>query len=150
MTFLEPIIFPIVGVAAGFGLTKATKWLNKQKVAKAILKAGPGIARVYDVIDPLLASNLATWKGSQVQEAFTITVQALSDGQLTDTEVKLVATHLAEKFLPQAAADKVQTYASALNEPVAVTASKVVNSAVTGALTSTAAINQIQSLFSKK
>lgn len=150
MKFLEPIIFPIVGAASGLGLTKATNWLNKQKVAKAVLKAGPGLARAYDILDPLLASNLAVWKGSQVQAAFSVTVRALADGQLTDTEVKLVATHLAEKFLPQAAADKVQTYAASLSEPVAVTASKVVNSAVTGALTSTAAINQIQVLFGKK
>ena len=150
MTFLEPIIFSIIAVIAGFGLTKATGWLNKQEVAKAFLKAGPSIARAYDVLDPLLASNLATWKGSQVQDAFAITVKALSDGQLTDKEVKIITTHLAKKFLPQAAADKVQTYAAALNEPVAVTASKVVNSAVTGALTSIAAINQIQTLFSRK
>ena len=150
MKFLEPIIFPIVAAASGLGLTKATDWLNKQKVAKAVIKAGPGISRAYDIIDPLLAANLSVWSGSQVQKAFDITVKALSDGKLNDTEVKLVAMHLAEKFLPQAAAYRVQAYSAALTEPVAVTASKVVSSAVTGALTSTVAINQIQSLFNKK
>jgi hypothetical protein len=150
MTFLEPIIFPVVGVAAGLGITKATKWVNKQKIAQAVLKAGPGIARVYDVVDPLLAKNLSGWKGSQVQDAFHLTVQALSDGNLTDSETKLIATHLAEKFLPQAAADKVQMYSASVTEPVAVTASKVVDSAIAGTLTSKAAIDQIQSLFNKK
>jgi hypothetical protein len=150
MVPLIPFVLPVAGAAVGVGLVKATKWANNQKITKTLLKIGPNVAKIYDVIDPILANNLAKWNGSQVDQAFDITIKSLSDGKLTDTEVKNVAAHLAEKFLPQVAADKTNAFAAALEKPVAVTASEVVSSAVTGVLTSDLAINQVKNLFGKK
>ena len=96
-----------------------------------------------------MAANLAKWNGSQVDKAFDITIKAFSDGNLTDKEVKNVASYLAEKFIPQVAADKTNAFSAALEKPVAVTASEVVSSAVAGALTSDLAINQVKNLLTK-
>ena len=71
--FLIPFILPVAGAAVGVGLVKANGWANKQKFTKALLKVGPNIAKIYDVIDPILATNLAKWNGSQVDKAFDIT-----------------------------------------------------------------------------
>jgi len=148
--FLIPFALPVAGAAVGVGLVKVTGWANKQKITKALLKVGPNVSKIYDVIDPILANNLAKWNGSQVDAAFDITIKALSDGKLTDKEVKNVASHLAEKFLPQVAADKTNVFSEALDKPVAVTASEVVSSAVVGILTSDLAVNQVKNLFGKK
>jgi hypothetical protein len=148
--FLIPFILPVAGAAVGVGLVKANGWANKQKFTKALLKIGPNIAKIYDVIDPILAANLAKWNGSQVDKAFDITIKAFSDGNLTDKEVKNVASYLAKKFIPQVAADKTNAFSAALEKPVAVTASEVVSSAVVGALTANLAIDQVKNLFNKK
>jgi hypothetical protein len=146
---LAPIAFPLAGVMVGFGLTKATGWVNKKKVTKTLLKSGPAIAKIYDVLDPILADNLSKWDGSQVEDAFSIAVRAIADGKLTDKEVKDSVAQLAQSFLPQAAADKVRTYSKYAQEPVEVTASKVVGEAVTGLLTSEAAVNQVKNILGK-
>jgi hypothetical protein len=148
--FLIPFVLPVAGAAVGVGLVKANGWINNQKITKALLKIGPNVAKIYDIIDPILANNLAKWSGSQVDQAFDITIKSFSDGKLTDKEVKNVASYLAEKFIPQVAADKTNAFAEALEKPVAVTASEVVSSAVTGVLTSDLAINQVKNLFNKK
>ena len=148
--FLIPFVLPVAGAAVGIGLVKANGWINNQKITKALLKVGPNIAKIYDVIDPILATNLAKWSGSQVDQAFDITIKSFSDGKLTDKEVKNAASYLAEKFIPQVAADKTNAFAAALEKPVAVTASEVVSSAVAGVLTSDLAINQVKNLFNKK
>jgi hypothetical protein len=147
---LAPIALPLAGALVGIGLTKATGWANKKKITKTILKSGPAIAKIYDILDPVLAANLSQWNGSQVVDAFSIAVRAVADGQLTDKEVKDTVAHLAQTFLPQSAADKVQTYSSYAYEPTEVTASKIVGQAVTGFLTSEAAVKQVKGILGKK
>lgn len=108
MTFLEPIIAGIIGA----GLTVIAVKVNKTKPAKFLAKYGPLIQKSYDIIDPVLDRSLQHWQGSQVDKAFEIVVEAISDGTLTPAETKQVAAKLAANWLPAAAADKVRYYES--------------------------------------
>jgi len=104
MTFLEPII----AAAIGAGITALTLFLNKNKTAQLFLKYGPVVNKAYDIIDPILDQNLHNWKGSQVDKAFELAIESVSDGKLTTEEVKQLAFHMAKAWLPQVAADKVR------------------------------------------
>lgn len=106
MTFLEPIIAGVVSA----GLTIVAVRANKSKAAKYIEKYGHLTAKAYDIIDPILDRNLKNWKGSQVDKAFEVVVEAISDGELTPNEIKQVAVKLAANWLPAAAADKMRYY----------------------------------------
>lgn len=113
MTFLEPIIALVVGAAAGSVATA----LKKNKTAQVLLKYGPIVKRAYDIIDPVLDQNMRNWKGSQVDQAFELTIASVADGKLTGPEIKKLAFHMAKAWLPQKAADKVRELEAASNVP---------------------------------
>ncbi len=104
MIFLEPIIAAILGA----GVTALAVFFRKNIAAQAVLKYGPLIKKAYDIIDPILDKNLHNWNGGQVDEAFELAVKAASDGELSEDEIKKIALHMAEAWLPAAAADKVR------------------------------------------
>lgn len=104
MSFLEPVIASILGAA----VTALAVFLKKNMTAQAILKYGPVIEKAYDIIDPVLDKNLSNWDGSKVDKAFELAVESVSDGKLSSDEIKKLAVHMAQAWLPSAAAEKVR------------------------------------------
>ena len=102
MIFLEPVLAAILGA----GVTARAVVFRKIIAAQAVLKYGPLIKKAYDIIDPILDKNLHNWNGGQVDQAFELAVKAASDGELSEDEIKKIALHMAEAWLPAAAADK--------------------------------------------
>ena len=102
MIFLEPVIAAILGA----GVTALAVFFRKNIAAQAVLKYGPLIKKAYDIIDPILDKNLHNWNGGQVDQAFELAVKASADGELSEDEIKKIALHMAEAWLPAAAADK--------------------------------------------
>ena len=102
MIFLEPVIAAILGA----GVNALAVFFRKNIAAQAVLKYGPLIKKAYDIIDPILDKNLHNWNGGQVDQAFELAVKAASDGELSEDEIKKIALHMAEAWLPAAAADK--------------------------------------------
>ena len=76
--------------------------------AVALLKYGPLVQKAYDIIDPVLDKNLSNWDGSKVDKAFELAVESVADGELSAAEIKKLAVHMAQSWLPGAAAEKVR------------------------------------------
>ena len=104
MSFLEPVIASLLGAA----VTALAVFLKKNMTAMAILKYGPLVEKAYDIIDPVLDKNLSNWYGSKVDKAFELAVESVADGQLSADEIKKLAVHMAQSWLPGAAAQKVR------------------------------------------
>jgi hypothetical protein len=104
MSFLEPIIASVLGAA----VTALAVFLKKNMTAQAILKYGPLVEKAYDIIDPVLDKNLSNWDGSKVDKAFELAVESVADGKLSSDEIKKLAVHMAQSWLPSAAAQKVR------------------------------------------
>jgi len=104
MSFLEPVIASLLGAA----VTALAVFLKKNMTAVALLKYGPLVQKAYDIIDPVLDKNLSNWDGSKVDKAFELAVESVADGELSATEIKKLAVHMAQSWLPGAAAQKVR------------------------------------------
>jgi len=104
MAFLETII----AAALGAGITALAVFLKNNNAAQAFLKYGSLIKKAYDIVDPILDKNIHSWNGSQVDKTFELAVEAVSDSDLTKEEINKIAVHMAEAWLPAAAADKVR------------------------------------------
>lgn len=122
MTFLEPIIAALIGAAAG----ALAMYLRKNAGVQSVLKYGSIAKRAYDIIDPVLDQNLHNWRGSQVDRAFELVVESVSDNQLTRGEIKKLAFFMAKEWLPQKAADKVRAFEKLATPPAElIAASKI-------------------------
>ena len=104
MSFLEPVIASILGAA----VTALAVFLKKNMTAVKLLKYGPLVQKAYDIIDPVLDKNLSNWDGSKVDKAFELAVESVADGELSAAEIKKLAVHMAQSWLPGAAAQKVR------------------------------------------
>ena len=104
MSFLEPLI----AAALGAGITALAVFLKNNKAAQEFLKYGNLIKKAYDIVDPILDKNIHNWNGSQVDQTFELAIEAVSDSDLTQEEIKKIAVHMAQAWLPAAAADKVR------------------------------------------
>ena len=104
MSFLEPVIASLLGAA----VTALAVFLKKNMTAVALLKYGPLVQKAYDIIDPVLDKNLSNWDGSKVDKAFELAVESVPDGELSSAEIKKLAVHMAQAWLPGAAAEKVR------------------------------------------
>ena len=103
MTFLEPVIASALGAAVTLVV-----FLKKNMAANKILAYGPLMQKAYDIIDPVLDKNIHNWDGSKVDKAFELAVESVADGELSASEIKELAIHMAESWLPAAAANKVR------------------------------------------
>lgn len=122
MTFLEPIIAALIGAAAG----ALAMYLRKNAGVQSVLKYGSIAKRAYDIIDPVLDQNLHNWRGSQVDRAFELVIESVSDNQLTRGEIKKLAFFMAKEWLPQKAADKVRAFEKLATPPAElIAASKI-------------------------
>ena len=104
MIFLEPVIAALLGA----GVTALEVFFKKNIAAQMVLKYGSLVKKAYDIIDPILDKNLTNWNGGQVDQAFELAIKSAADGELTEDEIKKIAVHMADSWLPAAAADKVR------------------------------------------
>lgn len=143
MTALEPIIAAVLGS----GLTAGIVWLVKLLNAKKILKYGTVVSRAYDIIDPLLESNMKSWKGSDVEFAIELAVHSVSDGEITPTEMKEIVREISARWLPAIAADKVRKYVTADTVPSELKAAEVLAKVVNNEDNKDAAIATVKTIL---
>jgi len=143
MTSLEPIIAIIIGA----GLTAGTTLLSRYLAAQKLLKYGPVLSRIYDVLDPLLERNIRQWSGSDVEFAIELAIQAVCDGNLTSRELRTMVRKVSERWLPQVAAEKVRKYETAAEQPKALAAADVLANVVSGNITKVEALSKARELL---
>ena len=143
MTSFEPIIAIIIGA----GLTAGTTLLSRYLAAQKLLKYGPILSRIYDVLDPLLERNIRQWSGSDVEFAIELAIQAVCDGNLTGKELRTMVREVSERWLPQVAADKVRKYETAAEQPKALAAADVLANVVSGNITKVEALSKARELL---
>lgn len=143
MTTLEPIIAVILGA----GLAAGASWAARLVSARNLIKHGPILSRVYDVLDPLLDRNLPSWSGSDVEFAIELAIESVSDGQLTAKELKELALEVSKRWLPQVAADKVRRYEALAERPKAMLAADLLTNVVAGKATKVETLETVKQLL---
>ena len=101
-TFFEALYPAIAGViigAIGVGSKKLFAKINARKYA-------PMLAKVYDVVDPLLDKYYSGWDGSTIDTVLELAFDSVGDGTLTNEEVQAAVQLAKEKFLPDVAKSK--------------------------------------------
>jgi hypothetical protein len=131
MTSLEPIIALVIGASFTAGATLLARFLSTQK----LLKYGPLLSRIYDVLDPLLERNMRQWSGSDVEFAIELAIEAVSDSDLTSKELRDMVAEVSQRWLPQVAADKVRKFEQSAAEPKALAAADVLANVISGTAT---------------
>jgi hypothetical protein len=131
MTSLEPIIALVIGASFTAGATLLARFLSAQK----LLKYGPLLSRIYDVLDPLLERNMRQWSGSDVEFAIELAIEAVSDSDLTSKELRDMVAEVSQRWLPQVAADKVRKFEQSAAEPKALAAADVLANVISGTAT---------------
>ena len=143
MTTLEPILAVLIGA----GLTAGAGWLSRFLAARSLLKFGPILSRVYDVLDPLLERNMRSWSGSDVEFAVELAIESVADGQLTATELKELTLEVTKRWLPQVAADKVRKYEAMADRPKVLTAADLLTDVISGQAKKEETIAKVKSLL---
>jgi hypothetical protein len=144
MTSLEPIIALLVGAGITAGATMLSRFLS----AKKLLKYGPILSRIYDVVDPLLERNMRQWSGSDVEFAIELAIEAIADTELTAKELRDMVSEISKRWLPQVAADKVRRFEQAAEQPKALAAADVLANVVSGKVTKQEALSLAKKLLS--
>jgi len=143
MTSLEPLIAIIIGA----GLTAGTTLLSRYFASQKLLKYGPVLSRIYDVLDPLLERNIRQWSGSDVEFAIELAIESVCDGELTGKELRTMVREVSERWLPQVAAEKVRKYETAAEQPKALAAADVLANVVSGNITKVDALAKARELL---
>lgn len=143
MTSLEPIIAILIGA----GLTAGTTLLSRYLASQKLLKYGPVLSRIYDVLDPLLERNIRQWSGSDVEFAIELAIESVCDGNLTGKELRTMVREVSERWLPQVAAEKVRKYETAAEQPKALAAADVLANVVSGNITKVEALSKAKELL---
>lgn len=143
MTTLEPIIALLLGA----GLTTGAGWLSRLIAARSLVKYGPILARVYDILDPLLERNMRSWSGSDVEFAVDLAIESVADGHLTATELKDLTLEITKRWLPQVAADKVRKYEAMAERPKTIVAADLLADVVSGQAGKQETINKVKALL---
>lgn len=143
MTTLEPILAVLIGA----GLTAGLGWLSKVIAARNLVKYGPILSRVYDVLDPLLERNMRSWSGSDVEFAVELAIESVADGHLTAAELKELTLEVTKRWLPQVAADKVRKYEAMADRPKTLMASDLLTDVISGQARKEETINKVKALL---
>jgi hypothetical protein len=143
MTTLEPIIAVILGA----GLAAGAGWAARLVSARNLIKHGPILSRVYDVLDPLLERNLPSWSGSDVEFAIELAIESVSDAQLTAPELKELVLEVSKRWLPQVAADKVRRYEALAERPKTLLAADLLTNVVAGKATKVETLETVKQLL---
>ena len=101
-TFLEPLYPALAGLIIGFatlGAKKVFDKINARKYASLL-------AKVFDVVDPLLDKYYTGWSGSTVDTVLELAFYSVGDGHLSKEEAQHAIQLAKEKFLPDVAKSK--------------------------------------------
>jgi hypothetical protein len=101
-TFLEPLYPALAGILIGVATMGAKKVLEKVNARKY----APLLAKVYDVVDPLLDKYYTGWDGSTIDTVLELAFYSVGDGQLSKEEAQAAVQMAKEKFLPDVAKSK--------------------------------------------
>lgn len=143
MTTLEPILAVLIGA----GLTAGVGWLSQFLAARNLVKYGPILSRVYDVLDPLLERNMRSWSGSDVEFAVELAIESVADGHLSATELKELTLEVTKRWLPQVAADKVRKYEAMADRPKTMVAADLLTDVISGQARKEETIAKVKSLL---
>ena len=113
MSFLEAAIAAIIGSA----VTALAVALKATLAGRALIANGDLVKKAFDLIDPVLDKNIQSWNGSQVEKAFELSVDAVSDGKLSQEEIKKIAKHISDAWKPTVAAEKVRQLENTIFPP---------------------------------
>ncbi len=101
-TFLEPLYPALAGIIIGVATMGAKKVLEKVNARKY----APLLAKVYDVVDPLLDKYYTGWDGSTIDAVLELAFYSVGDGHLSSEEAQKAVQMAKEKFLPDVAKTK--------------------------------------------
>jgi len=101
-TFLEPLYPALAGIIIGVATMGAKKVLEKVNARKY----APLLAKVYDVVDPLLDKYYTGWDGSTIDTVLELAFYSVGDGDLSKEEAQKAVQMAKEKFLPDMAKTK--------------------------------------------
>jgi hypothetical protein len=106
-TWFTVQILPGLASAAG-GAAFGAILAGWDKLSRKFLlgKIGPSIKTIYNIIDPILDANLASWDGSDVDRVIGLVIGTVADGKLTADEVNKAVALVSELWLPQIATQK--------------------------------------------
>ena len=113
MSFLEAAIAAVIGSA----VTALAVALKATLAGRALIANGDLVKKAFDLIDPVLDKNIQSWNGSQVEKAFELSVDAVSDGKLSQEEIKKIAKHMSDAWKPTVAAEKVRQLENTIFPP---------------------------------
>ena len=113
MSLLEAAIAAIIGSA----VTALAVALKATLAGRALIANGDLVKKAFDLIDPVLDKNIQSWNGSQVEKAFELSVDAVSDGKLSQEEIKKIAKHMSDAWKPTVAAEKVRQLENTIFPP---------------------------------
>jgi hypothetical protein len=143
MTTLEPIFAILIGA----GLTAGAGWVSRFLAARSLLKYGPVLSRVYDVLDPLLERNMRSWNGSDVEFAVELAIESVADGYLSATELKELTLEVTKRWLPQVAADKVRKFEAMADRPKTLAAADLLTDVISGQAKKEETIAKVKTLL---
>lgn len=101
-TFLEPLYPALAGIIIGVATMGAKKVLEKVNARKY----APMLAKVYDVVDPLLDKYYSGWDGGTIDTVLELAFYSVGDGHLSKEEAQAAVQLAKEKFLPDLAKTK--------------------------------------------
>lgn len=101
-TFLEPLYPALAGIIIGVATMGAKRVLEKVNARKY----APLLAKVYDVVDPLLDKYYTGWDGGTIDTVLELAFYSVGDGELTKEEAQRAVQLAKERFLPDVAKSK--------------------------------------------
>ncbi len=104
--FTAQILPGLISAASGAAFGAIIAGWDKIAAKYMLAKIGPSIKIVYNIIDPILDANLASWSGSDVDRAIELVINTVADGKLSADEVNKAVKLVSELWLPQIATQK--------------------------------------------
>ena len=92
---------------------------------------------------------MSRWYGSDIDKAIGLTIEAVADGRIKQIKkLKNYSIIIAERWLPQKAADKVRHYSKSLYEVPQVLAAKQITEVVNGITSKSSGLDYARKLLS--
>ena len=104
--FTTQVLPGLVSAASGAIFGAVIAGWDKLAAKYMLAKIGPSIKTVYNIIDPILDANLASWEGSDVDQVIGLVINTVADGKLSADEVNKAVKLVSQLWLPQIATQK--------------------------------------------
>jgi hypothetical protein len=104
--FSTQILPGLISAASGAVFGAVVAGWDRIAARYMLAKLGPSINVIYNIIDPILDANLASWNGSDVDHVIALVIDIVADGKLSAEEVNRSIRLISERWLPQIATQK--------------------------------------------